>query len=118
MRSAKSEMESLGSQVSGLRSTISRTRGLLENCESQVGMSAYIMERCGESDERLNKLHIAANQLVTKLRGIEDKAIDMKNFSDDRRILQEASGEFIDEVIRVGQSDLMDICEPLMKLLE
>lgn len=111
-------MDSLDSQVSGLNSTVSRTRTLLKNCESQVGKSEYLMERCSDSGKRLNKLNSAANQLVNKLRSIEDKAIDMENFSDDRRILQEAAGDFIDEVIHVGQGDLMDICKPLIKLLE
>lgn len=118
MRSAQSGMDSLKSEVSNLRSTVSRVRALLDNCECQVNQSEYILERCSDSVDRLHKLDSAANHLVNKLRSIEDKAIDMKNFSDDRRILQEAAGDFIDEVIHVGQGDLMDICEPLLQLLE
>lgn len=118
MGSAESSMNTFKSQVAELDRVVSRASALVDDCESQVYSSEYAMRRTKDLADRLTDIDKAASHLAMKMGGLRDRTEMMEFVRDDGRALRVAVGEFMDEISKAGQSDLVGICEPLMMLLK
>ncbi|CZR68789.1 uncharacterized protein PAC_18688 [Phialocephala subalpina] len=117
VNSARSSVESLRTQATDLHRTAECARTLMDDCVDKVDESDSAVTKTENMEKSFQAIDSAANKLVVTVRELQVKTTVMKDLGVARLMLQGAVEEFVNQLSKGGQKELVGSLERMRHFL-
>jgi chromosome segregation ATPase len=117
MENAEKQIESLEQQITKLESMAESVQELDDLCARNKTRANKDLDRAQKMAKELRDTDEIASNMSMTLRSLQEHTTFMKDFDVDREILQMAIKDFVKGLALGKQRDVLEVCQPMMKLL-